>query len=305
MTSAFRRTTAPLIFTPDNWNIPQTVALRAVHDDDARDGAVVLTHVASGGGYGGVPPVTLQVTVADDDEPGIVLSKTALTIDEGGDADYTVALATRPSGNVRITLWRSSHDIVFRRTTAPLNFTPSNWDIPQTVALRAVHDDDARDGAVVLTHRASGGGYDDVPDARLQVTVADDDDANLSSLALEGIALNEAFDPARTSYTATVEHAVNAVTIRAANDDGTTVTMPGDHDAELPGVQVVLDEGVNVIEVHVTGDNGRARTYTVTVTRSLPVITASLTDGPDMHVARPFTLELRLNAFASTSFRDA
>ena len=143
-----------------------------------------------------------------------------------------------------------------------------------------------------------------MPTARLRVTVADDDDAALSSLTLEGIALHEAFDPATTSYTATVEHAVNAVTIRAANDDGGTLTMPRDDDAELPGVQVVLDEGVNVIEVQITGDNGRTRTYTVTVTRSLPVIAASLTDGPHMHAGRPFTVELRLSAPASTSFTD-
>ena len=92
------------------------------------------------------------------------------------------------------------------------------------------------------------------------------------------------------------------VTIRAANDDGATLTMPRDDDAELPGVQVVLDEGVNVIEVQVTGGNGRARTYTVTVTRLMPAIVASLTDGPDMHTGRPFTVELRLSAFAWISF---
>ena len=157
-----------------------------------------------------------------------------------------------------------------------------------------------RDGAV-LTHAP---GYDDVPAARLRVAVADDDDALLSSLALEGIALDEGFDPARTSYTATVGHAVNSVTLRAANDDGGTITMPEDDDAELPGAQVALDEGINVIEVKVTGGNGRTRTYTVTVTRSSPVIAASLTDFPDMHAGRPFTVDLRLSAFASISLTD-
>ena len=291
----FGRNTGRLTFTPDNWNVPKTVVLRAVHDDDARDGAVVLTHAASGGGYGGVPPVTLRVTVADDDEVGIALSKTALTIGEGGSAAYTVALGTRPTGNVRITVWRSSYDIVFGRNTGRLTFTPDNWNVPKTVKLRAVHDNDARDGAVVLTHAASGGGYGRVSPVTLRVTVADDDDARLSSLALEGIALDEAFESARTSYTATVEHAVNMVTIRAANDDGAMLTMPQDEDAELPGVQVVLDEGVNVIEVQVTGGNGRARTYTVAVTRLLPAIGASLTDSPDMYVGRPFTVDLSLH----------
>ena len=175
----FRRTAVPLTFTPANWNIPQTVRLTAAHDDDARDGAVVLTHAASGGGYGGVPPATLRVTVADDDEVGIVLSKSALTIGEGGSAAYTVALGTRPTGNVRITVWRSSYAVVFRRTAVPLTFTPANWNIPQTVRLRAVHDDDGQDSAVVLTHAASGGGYGGVPPATLRVTVADDDEVGI------------------------------------------------------------------------------------------------------------------------------
>ena len=269
----FRRRTGRLTFTPANWNIPRTVELRAVHDDDAQDGAVVLTHAASGGGYGGVSPATLRVAVADDDEVGLVLSKAALTVGEGATAAYTVVLGARPTGNVRITIWRSSYAVVFRRSTGRLTFTPDDWNVPRTVELRAVHDDDARDGAVVLTHAASGGGYGGASPVRLRVAVADDDRARLSSLALEGIALDEAFDPATTSYTATVEHAVNMVTIRAANDDGATLAMPRDDDLELPGVQVVLDEGVNLIEVRVTGGNGRARTYTVAVTRLSPATT--------------------------------
>ena len=300
----FRRNSGRLTFTPDNWNVPRTVELRAVHDDDARDGAVVLTHAASGGGYDDAPAARLRVTVADDDEVGLVLSKAALTIGEGGSAAYTVVLGARPTGNVRITIWRSSYAVVFRRSTGRLTFTPDNWNVPRTVELRAVHDDDARDGAVVLTHAASGGGYGGASPVTLRIAVADDDDARLGSLALEGIALDEAFEPARTSYTATVEHAVNMVTIGAANDDGATLAMPRDDDAVLPGVQVVLDEGINVIEVQVTGENGRARTYTITVTRLSPAIVASLTDSPDMHVGRPFTVELRLSAFAWISFTD-
>ena len=191
----FRRYPGTLVFTPDNWNVPRTVTLRAVHDDDARDGDVVLTHGASGGGYGGVPPVKLRVKVADDEEARIVLSKAALTIDEGGSAAYTVALGARPTGKVRITLWRSSYAVVFRRYPGTLVFTPDNWNVPRTVTLRAVHDDDARDGDVVLTHGASGGGYGDVPAVRLRVRItddADDDDAGPSDLPLEGIALDEA-----------------------------------------------------------------------------------------------------------------
>ena len=62
-----------------------------------------LTHVASGGGYGGVSK-RLPVTVIDDDEPDLVLSVSSLGIAENADATYTVKLATRPSGPVTVTL---------------------------------------------------------------------------------------------------------------------------------------------------------------------------------------------------------
>ena len=299
----FTRRSEDLTFTPDTWNVPRTMELRAVHDHDARNGVVGIVHQVSGGDYA-APNVTLRVTVADDDEAGIVLSQGALTIDEGGTAEYTVALRTRPSADVQITLTRSSEDVLFPQDFGPLTFTPDTWNVPRTVRLTAVHDDDVRNGVVTVTHAASGADYGDVPSATLRITVADDDDAFLSGLVLEGIALDEAFDPARTSYAATVAHTVKAVTIRAASDDGATLTMPRDDDEHRPGVQVVLDDGVNVIEVRATGGNGRARTYTVTVTRPVPVVAASLTGGPDMHAGRPFTVELRLSALASISFTD-
>ena len=300
----FQPHASPLTFTPVSWNVPQTVTLSAPEDDYALDGAVVVTHVASGGGYDG-ESATLEVTIADDDEAGIAVSRAALAMNEGDTASYTVALTSRPTGNVRVTLWRTSYDVYFRPAATHLTFTPGNWNVPRTVILVARQDDNALDGAVVVTHVASGGGYDGVPRAVLEVTVADDDEPTLSSLTLEGIAFDKAFNPGRRSYTATVDHTVHAVTIgAAANDDGAALTMPEDDDAQQSGVQVVLDEGVNVIEVQITGGNGRTRTYTVTVTRSLPVITASLTDSPDVQVGRPFTVELRLSAFATTSFRD-
>ena len=50
------------------------------------------------------------MTVTDDDEAGVVLSETGVTVTEGDAAgsSYTVKLATQPSGSVSVTI--SGHD---------------------------------------------------------------------------------------------------------------------------------------------------------------------------------------------------
>ena len=53
-----------LVFTPTNWNTPQTVTATATADSDAVDESVSVAHAATGGGYGGTAS-SLRVGVAD------------------------------------------------------------------------------------------------------------------------------------------------------------------------------------------------------------------------------------------------
>ena len=54
-----------LTFTTRNWQVPQPVTLHAENDSDYEDEAVTLTLTASGGGYAGVPPAIVEVTIVD------------------------------------------------------------------------------------------------------------------------------------------------------------------------------------------------------------------------------------------------
>ena len=56
--------TSSLMFTPMNWNVPQTVTVTAAQDDDASDDMELLTHTASRTEYG---VFALPVTVTDDE----------------------------------------------------------------------------------------------------------------------------------------------------------------------------------------------------------------------------------------------
>ena len=86
-------------------------------------------------------------------------------------------------------------------------------------------------------------------------------DATLKSLTLSSGALNPAFDPATTSYTANVDNSVTSVTISAtANDTKANVTGDGAHD---------LNVGDNPFTITVTAEDGSAKkSYTITITRA-------------------------------------
>ena len=120
----------------------------------------------------------VTLTITDDDTAAIVLSPTSVTVGEGEEASYTVRLDTEPTVNVTVTI--SGHAGTELTLSGPnlngdvLTFTPSNWDAPRTVRVRAGHDFDGVNDAVTLTHTAGGAEYASVERA-LPVTVTDDD----------------------------------------------------------------------------------------------------------------------------------
>ena len=169
---------APLMltFTADNWNTPQTVAVTAAQDDDAiDDDPVTLTHAVSGGDYEGVPAADVEVSIIEDDTPGVAVSETALTIPEGDSQSYIVVLDTEPAADVMVVVAVPEDAEVAVDETA-LTFTAANWNTPQTVAVTAAHDDDAiDDDPVTLTHTVSGGDYEGVAASEVTVTITEDD----------------------------------------------------------------------------------------------------------------------------------
>ena len=83
--------------------------------------------------------------ITDDDERGVTVTPTALTLTEGGDPNdvntYTVVLRSEPTGPVSITL-AVTGDSDVTASTETLRFTTSNWDMPKTVTMSAAEDPD-------------------------------------------------------------------------------------------------------------------------------------------------------------------
>ena len=167
-----------LTFTASNWDTAQTVTVKADNDDNAVSESLTLTHTPSGGGYS--TAADLPVTVTDDETAAIVLSESALTLTEGDDTgdSYTVKLAAQPSGAVTVTIGGHSGTALSVSGTAlsatnTLTFTASNWDMAQTVKVKAGEDANAAAESETLTHTASGADYAGVT-KNLPVTVEDD-----------------------------------------------------------------------------------------------------------------------------------
>ena len=155
----------------------------ATDDDIDDDGESVAL------GFGAMPDgvtagTTATVTITDDDTAGVTVSKTALTIDEGGSGTYTVVLDTEPTANVTVAIaGHASTDITLSGDTLTnnaLTFTAATWNTAQTVTVTAASDNDAAsDAAVTLTHTANGGGYVDVQET-VTVTIVEKDASVLS-----------------------------------------------------------------------------------------------------------------------------
>ena len=92
-----------LTFTVDDWATAQTVTVKAGQDDDGVTDTATLTHTASGGDYVNVTR-DLPVTVTENDSAGVTIEPAVLSVVAGRSNEYTVALATEPTGEVTVTI---------------------------------------------------------------------------------------------------------------------------------------------------------------------------------------------------------
>ena len=148
---------ASLTFTPSNWDTEQTVTVSAAEDTDNTNGSASFTHTASSTdtGYDGL---TASVVVTEDDNegPGVLVSKEALTVRETTPGTYRVQLRAEPSANVTIAITKDSGgDADLSVSPTSLTFTSGNWSTGQTVTVTARGDTDSSYGSASFTHTAS------------------------------------------------------------------------------------------------------------------------------------------------------
>ncbi|HEY5944458.1 MAG TPA: Calx-beta domain-containing protein [Kofleriaceae bacterium] len=189
-----------LTFTPANWNQAQTVNVVGVDDliaDNAQLYTVVLSPAVSADTvYSGIDPSDVSVTNLDNDVSGVTVEPIdGLVVSEFGDTDtFTIVLNAAPTANVTITLTSSD---TTEGTVAPssVTFTPSNWNVPQTVTVTGINDTIA-DGNQIFTiitgaATSTDPAYSGLAVADVEVTNIDNDTAQVYVKARRRLLVSE------------------------------------------------------------------------------------------------------------------
>ena len=214
---------AALVFTPDNWNVEQTLTIAAAADDDAVDGTATFTHTVSSDDdtYHGIMVASVVATETDTGEAAVTVSESAISVTEGSEAGYDVVLTSEPVADVTVAVTLTpSNDggADLSASPAELVFTSANWSAPQTVTVSAAADDNAVNGAATVTHAVSGGDYGGVTADPVEVTEVDIDTAGITP-SIDETARLEVNEGGTAAYTVVLDSRPTAdVTIAVARD---------------------------------------------------------------------------------------
>jgi len=138
-----------LTFTPQNWDVPQTVTVSAF-DDLVAEGthSVLITHsvVSADVEYNGISVADVSVSIEDDDDASIIITETGdnTSLIEGAASDnYSIALTSVPSAVVNVTITSdaqceiSGNQGAAYAQTAELSFEDTT---AQHILIRAIDD---------------------------------------------------------------------------------------------------------------------------------------------------------------------
>jgi hypothetical protein len=126
-----------------NWSTGVTATVTAVDDPliDGPQACLVRTEPATSDDpdYNGRDPEDVVVTVHDDDEPGVLVVPTALTVSEpSGFGSFALTLSSQPAAGLSIDLSASNSQCAV--SPASVNLGPANWSTGVTATVTAVDD---------------------------------------------------------------------------------------------------------------------------------------------------------------------
>ena len=277
-----------LTFTDANWGTVQTVTVSAADDDDFDNERVTIEHDVSSDDdiYDDLTPVNVRVDVSDDDA-GVTVETTALTVDEGGaTASYRLRLKSQPTADVSIVPTSSYLTGLWIDGDLFKVFTSGNWNSWKTFRVRAIEDDNAVHETVTVSHTVTSADTDyagvDVDDVTVTINDNDMKGVTLSQYTIEvregrSVTYTARLDSrptATVTVTPSLTSAGSRVTVTPASyniDPGRwrtnyifTITAGEDGDENDESVAILHDvsggdyDGVNVIGLAVTVvDNDR------------------------------------------------
>ena len=223
----------------------------------AADVGTVSVKVTASDGHGGSVSDTFDIVVSA--AAGVTVSKSALTVTEEDTTGntYTVVLETRPTANVTVTVaGHGGTDVTLTSfsftsstpSSSILTFTTANWNLAQTVTVKAGNDTDTTNDTVTLTHSAAStdSNYGGITIGSVVVTVADNDTANTAPTAAnKTVTTGEDRAYAFTADDFGFDDADAGDTLASV----TIVTVPAAGTLALDGTAVVADDVVTKAQI--------------------------------------------------------
>ncbi len=137
-----------LTFTPQNYATPQTVRVKGTRDGNL---ATSSTRIRL---FAGTLLTEVGVDVTDVDVQELVVTPPALTVAEGGQGSFTVALRYQPASTVSAMISSTSAALPVGKTS--LTFTTANHATPQTVTVDPPVDTNAVGETATITISGAG-----------------------------------------------------------------------------------------------------------------------------------------------------
>ena len=295
-----------LTFTTTNWNTAQTVTVTGVEDTTSsrRGRNATISHSATSTDANYTIGTGFRVTVGIlENDPGVVVSTTTLTLAENATATYTVGLNTKPSADVTITPVSSA--TAEAAVSGALTFTPTNWYRAQTVTVTGVNDASAAPAGqtATISHTVSNtGGYTNVTAAGVAVTLSDDD-----AVTITPTTLTAAENAGTATYTVVLASQPSAdVTVTPVSSDTSAATVSGALTFTRTNWNTAQTVTVTGVDDNIDNDRTATISHTVGATGGYTNVTTAnvsvtLTDNDTSGVTvSPTTLTVAENAGSAT-----
>ena len=261
-------------FTPDNWNIPQTITLYGpAADEDGVEVTGTIHHVIASSedtGYGALAREAESLgtlcavsidAFAETGTPRVVISTDALSVPEGGIERYTIGMSGDFSGLISIGISSSDPSVTVDPSVVQFNY--GNWDHKRHVKVLASQG--ANDATLTHTFNEE----DTSADVQSTLGTVEVTIEGSKFLSIADAEANENDGYMRFEVRLS-SMSVGTVSVDYATSNG-TATAGSDYEAKTGTITFQNYEEVRLVKVPLIGDSINDDGETFTVTLSNPV----------------------------------
>ena len=157
--------------------------------------------------------------------PAILISVSDITIDEGASLDYTIALTTKPTSDVVISIQSTNSQL-----TAPATLTipVADWWKKHPVTVSANVDTNTINETDTITHTVTSSGYTGVIASSIAVTVTDNDTPNITVSSVNQNLIETETDPLTGTITVVLDNepTTDVIVNLSLNNDRVSIDNP-------------------------------------------------------------------------------